>query len=137
MALAPAGDSLEIVAELAAGSAASFGLKLRKGGNEETVVGYDVAAGELFVDRRRSGNVGFHPDFPGRHAGPLALAGGRLRLHVFVDRSSVEVFAGGGRAVITDRIYPDPASQGVEAWAEGGAAALVALDAWRLDAPSR
>jgi fructan beta-fructosidase len=135
--LAPVGDALEIVAELAAGSAASFGLKLRKGGSDETIVGYDVAAGELFVDRRRSGNVGFHRDFPGRHAAALVLDGGRLRLHAFVDRSSVEVFAGGGRTVITDRIFPDPASQGVEAWAEGGAAALVALEAWRLDMPAR
>lgn len=131
-----AGDALEIVAELAAGSAASFGLRVRKGPGEESVVGYDVAARELFVDRRRSGNVGFHGDFPGRHAAGLALADGRLRLHVFVDRSSVEVFAGGGRTVITERIFPDPASQGVEVWAAGGIATLVALDAWRLDVPA-
>jgi fructan beta-fructosidase len=131
------GDALEIVAEVAGGSATSFGFKVRKGQGEETVVGYDVRAQEVFLDRRRSGNVGVHRDFPGRHASPLALDGGRLRLHLLVDRSSVEVFAGGGRAVITDRIFPDPASQGVEVWAEGGPARLVALDAWRLDAAPR
>jgi fructan beta-fructosidase len=137
VALEASGDALEIQAEFAPGSASAIGLKVRKGRDEETIVGYDVGAGEVFVDRRRSGNIGFHPDFPGRHAGPLALEGGRLRLHVLVDRSSVEVFAGGGRTVITQRIFPHPASQGVEAWAEGGTATLVALDAWRLASAAR
>src|SRR6266571_1872135 len=127
-----AGDALEIRAVLAAGSAAAFGLKVRKSDGEETIIGYDVRAGALFVDRRLSGNVRFHTDFTGRHGGPLALDRGRLRLQVLVDRSSVEVFANGGRTVITERIFPGPASQGVEAWADDGAASLVAGEAWRL-----
>ena len=134
---AVSGDALEIEAVFAAASASAFGLKVRKGKDEETVVGYDVRAGEVFVDRRRSGGAGFSPDFPGRHAGPLAMEGGRVRLHVLVDRSSVEVFAGGGGAVITDRIFPDPSSRGVALWAEGGSASLVSFEAWSLDAGSR
>jgi len=131
------GDALEIEAVFTAGSASAFGLQVRKGKDEETIVGYDVSAGAVFVDRRRSGNAGFSPDFPGRHAGPLALESGRVRLHVLVDRSSVEVFAGGGRTVITDRIFPDPSSRGVAVWAEGGAASLVSLGAWALDSKAR
>jgi sucrose-6-phosphate hydrolase SacC (GH32 family) len=131
------GDALELIAEMAPGSATSFGLKVRKGPSEETVIGYDVRARELFVDRRRSGSVAVHPEFPGRHAGPLELERGRVRLHVLVDRSSVEAFANGGRTVLTDRIFPSPASQGVEVWAEGGTASLVAFEAWPLDAQPR
>jgi len=127
-----AGDAIEIRAVLGAGSAKAFGLKVRKDGGEETIIGYDVAAGTLFVDRRLSGNTRFHPDFAGRHGGPLALDRGRLRLVVLVDRSSVEVFANGGRTVITERIFPGPASQGVEAWADDGTASLAAFEAWRL-----
>lgn len=125
-------DALEIQAEFAPGSAAAFGLSVRKGKDEETRIGYDVHAGEAFVDRRRSGASAFHPDFAGRHVGSLAPENGRVRLHVLVDRSSVEVFAGGGRTVITDRIYPAPESQAVELWAEGGAAALESFEAWPL-----
>ena len=61
---------------------------------------YDVAAGEVFVDRSRSGRTDFSPKFSGRHAGPLPLERGRVELRVFVDRSSVEVFGNGGRATI-------------------------------------
>jgi fructan beta-fructosidase len=111
-----AGDALEIQAEFEPGTAKSFGLKVRRGGAEETLVGYDVGAGE----------------FPGRHAAPLALENGRIKLRALVDRSSIELFAAGGRTVITDRIFPGAGSQGVEVWAEGGTASLVALDAWRM-----
>jgi len=126
------GTALEIVAELEAGAASELGVKVRTGRNEETVIGVDPRAGRLFVDRTRSGEVSFHPDFPGRHAGPLPIENGRVRLRILVDRSSVEVFAGDGRTVITDQIFPDPASDGVALYATGGPARLVTLEAWPL-----
>jgi len=126
------GTALEIVAELEAGAASELGVKVRTGRNEETVIGVDPRAGRLFVDRTRSGEVSFHPDFPGRHAGPLPIENGRVRLRILVDRSSVEVFAGDGRTVITDQIFPDSASDGVALYATGGPARLVTLEAWPL-----
>jgi len=132
-ALDVSGDALEIQAEFAPASATAVGLSVRKGKGEETRIGYDVKAGEIFVDRRRSGSVAVHPDFAGRHAARLATQDGRIRIHILVDRSSVEVFAGGGEAVITDRIFPSPASQGVELWSEGGTASLASFEAWPLE----
>jgi fructan beta-fructosidase len=127
-----AGESLEIVAEFEPGTATEFGLKVRKGASEETLVGYDAAGKRLFVDRTRSGDVSIHPEFRERHAGPLAPSSGRVRLHLFVDTSSVEVFGNRGQIVITDLIFPDPASRGLALYAKGGAARLVGLDVWEL-----
>jgi fructan beta-fructosidase len=126
------GTALEIVAELEVGAASELGLKVRTGSGEETTIGIDPRAGQLFVDRSRSGDVGFHPEFTGRHAAPLAVKNGRVQLHVFVDRSSVEVFAGAGETVITDQVFPSPESRGVALYAKGGAARLISLDAWPL-----
>jgi sucrose-6-phosphate hydrolase SacC (GH32 family) len=132
---------LEAVFELPppGAGAREFGLKVRTGPGEETVVGVDAAAGRLFVDRRRSGRTGFHKDFTanGRETAPLPAEGGRgaarvVRLRVLVDRSSVEVFAGGGRVAITDQIFPSPASDGVALYAVGGAARLLSLEAWPM-----
>ena len=92
--------ALEIIAEFEAGTAAELGLKVRTGAQEETVIGIDPRAGQLFVDRTRSGQVGFHAEFSGRHTAPLPLKDGRVRLHVFVDWSSVEVFAESGEVVV-------------------------------------
>jgi fructan beta-fructosidase len=126
------GKALEIIAELEVGTASELGLKVRTGRDEETVIGIDPRAGQLFVDRSRSGQVGFHPEFSGRHTAPLPLKNGRVRLHVFVDWSSVEVFAGSGETVITDQIFPSPDSKGVALYAKGGTARLISLDAWQL-----
>jgi fructan beta-fructosidase len=65
---------------------------VRTGQQEETIVGIDPR-GQRFIDRTRSGDVAFHPDFRGRHTAPLTVESGRVRLHVFVDWSSVEIFA--------------------------------------------
>lgn len=113
------GDSLDITAELALEGAREVGFQLLKGGGEETVVGYDAGRGALFLDRTRSGNVGFHGDFAERHWAPLPLEAGTLRLRILVDRSSVEVFAQDGRTVITDAVYPSPSSRGLSLHGDG------------------
>ncbi|HXG64115.1 MAG TPA: glycoside hydrolase family 32 protein [Blastocatellia bacterium] len=130
------GKTLEIIATFEPGTASEFGLKVRKGAKEETVVGYDVKAAELFVDRSRSGKVEFNPRFPGRHGGPLPTERGRIKLHLFVDWSSVEVFGNDGLTVITDQIFPSADSDGLALYAKGGAARLISLDVWVLRSAS-
>ncbi len=126
------GKTLELIAELAVGKAWRVGLKVRVGEHEETVIGYEVATQRVFVDRRHSGLVAFHPEFAARHEAQLPLRAGKLQLHVWVDWSSVEVFAGEGQVVFTELIFPDPESEGVAVFAEGGEAQLVSLKAWTL-----
>jgi beta-fructofuranosidase len=127
------GDCLELVAEFEAGDARAFGLKLRcsPDGTEQTRIVYDRAAGRLAVDREHSSlSASVHRDARG---GPLDLAPGeRLRLHVFLDRSVVEVYAN-GRACLTSRIYPSREdSLGVALFAQGGSARLETLDIWDM-----
>jgi sucrose-6-phosphate hydrolase SacC (GH32 family) len=128
------GHALEIVAtfDAAAAEAARFGVKVRVGDGEETVIGYDTEAAEVVVDRSASG---FLPSegFAATHTAPLeVLPDGTVKLHIFVDAASVEVFANDGLRTITDQIFPDPESVGVELFAEGGDAALASLDVWKL-----
>jgi fructan beta-fructosidase len=76
--------------------------------------------------------VDFNPQFPGRHSGPLPDEQRRIKLHLFVDWSSVEVFGNDGRTVITERIFPSNDSDGVALYAKGGAVKLISLDIWPL-----
>jgi len=125
-----AGDALEIEAVLEPRAASAVALLVRRSadGAEGTRIVYDSGRSALGVDRTHAG-VGDG----GVHEAPLRLGSdGLLRVRVFVDRSSVEVFAGEGRVVITDRIYPAPTSLGVALEAEGGEARLVSLTAWPL-----
>jgi len=55
-----------------------------------------------------------------------------LRLHVFIDRSIVEVFVN-GRQCVAARVYPEREdSLGVSLRAQGRAASLQSLDAWHM-----
>ena len=126
------GNQVEIIAEFEVMAATSFGLKISKGGQEETIVGYDTETQSMFVDRSKSGEIDFHPRFGGKHSGPLPMEDRRVRLHVFVDTSSVEVFGNDGYTVITDRIFPDPASQSIELYSKGGSTLLRSLEFWPL-----
>jgi fructan beta-fructosidase len=131
-----AGEAVEIAAEFTPGGASQVGIKVHVGEGQETVVGYDVARREMFVDRTRSGNTGFHRDFPGRHVAPLEVAAdGRVKLHVLADRYSVEVFGNDGESVITDLVFPSSKSRGVQVYSEGEGTDY-ALDLWRLRSAS-
>jgi fructan beta-fructosidase len=125
------GDTLEIEAELAPGDAKEMGFRLRKGGPEKTILGVSPPTKEVFVDRTRSGQVSFAPEFPGRYKAVLQQSA-RVKLHIFLDRSSVEVFVNDGEVVLTDRIYPSPGSEGIELYSNGGQGKVLSLSIWKL-----
>jgi fructan beta-fructosidase len=127
------GETLEIVVEISPGGASEFGLRVRKGGSEETVIGVDTKKLTLFVDRTRSGNVSFDEHFPSRDAGPITFAVGKsVRLHIFVDRSSVEVFGNDGETVISEAIFPKRDSDEIELYSHDGRARVLKMDVWNL-----
>ncbi|GAA5927917.1 hypothetical protein JCM1841_005049 [Sporobolomyces salmonicolor] len=118
------GKSLRIEAVLKLNNASTGGLNVRVGQNETTAIGYNTTSQEVYVDRRHSGVSCFNETFAAVHSAPFALeADGILKLQILVDWASVEVFAsstGAGQVVLTDLIFPDPSSQGIELFATGG-----------------
>ena len=127
------GQQLEIILEVKPESGTEFSVRVLKGNEEQTVVGYSTKSRSVFVDRTKSGNVSFHPAFSGRHAGPLEPNDqGNIRLQIFVDACSVEVFGNGGESVITDLVFPDPTSNEVELFAAGGTCHIVNCQIYTL-----
>ena len=126
--LLPAGgEAVKIDATLVGGAADQYGIKVRTGDGQETVIGYNRTTGDLYVDRSASGNVTFDPSFTGLQQAPLSAAEGVVHLTVLVDWSSVEVFAQGGQVLLTDQIFPDPSSTGIAPFATGGTAELQSI----------
>lgn len=108
------GDAYEIEAEidLAELTENEVGFALRVGESEATRVFYDVTRGELCLDRTRAGRSDFHAEFAGAWRAPLHIEGA-LKLRIFVDRCSVEVFAQGGALYGAALIFPSATSCGV------------------------
>ena len=140
------GDCLELKVEIAPRGATEFGVKVRRSpdSEEETVIVYSPTDGSLKINLTKS-SLDEEVKYPRltprdedggeRHTNsqevPFKLiAGEPLKLHIFLDRSVLEVFAN-SRLCLTQRIYPTRSdSLGVSIFAHKGEAILNSLDAW-------
>ena len=126
------GQTYELDATIRLGSAKRVAWKLLEGHDDFVLLVYDAVAKELIVDRTRSGKTDFSPSFPSRTVAPMDSGNGPLKLHVFVDRSSVEVFADEGQEVLTNLVFPKPESTGISLQVEGGQVKGLQVRLWNL-----
>lgn len=106
------GELLEIRAEIEPGAAAEVGFRVR--GEAITYSAKDQKLSCLGADA------------------PLEPLDGRIRLHIFVDRTSIEVFGNDGRVSLTSCFLPARENRALESFAVGAAARLVSLEVYEL-----
>jgi sucrose-6-phosphate hydrolase SacC (GH32 family) len=102
-------DLLDIEAEIEVGNAIACGFNVRG-----LDVRYLAGDQQLVVGRTRA------------HAS-LPMANGRIRLRLLLDRTSLEIFANDGRAVISTCFLPEAARRAVRFFSCGGRAKLTRL----------
>ncbi len=107
-------------------------LKLSNEAGDSLVIGYHPNEGELFIDRRGAGLIDFNEHFAGIHTAPLQVEENELELHLFLDVSSVEVFANGGERVMTDIFFPRERMSKAELFSQGGGAELIEGFGWQM-----
>lgn len=71
-------------------------------GLEKVIAYYDADEDEYGIDKSKSGNISFHKDFGFLHTAPRGHQGENIKMHIFFDRSSIELFADDGKVVMTD-----------------------------------
>ena len=135
------GDALEIIATFHPTAAAKFGLKVRcsPDGVEQTWILCDLFHHLITVEREQSSlDTAVSHDVPAiqqivRNA-PLHLAPDEpIQLHIYLDRSVIELFVN-GRITLSTRIYPTrPDSVGLRLFCHQGAPVqLTSLDIWQM-----
>lgn len=105
-----------------------IGVRLRSGDNQETIVGYGYKAQQVFVSRGQSGSSEISDAYTTGHTAEIVTDSDTLRIHIMVDRESVEVFAANGTVVMTDRIFPDIDSTELSLFVEGGSVNVLSLE---------
>lgn len=124
--------TLEIIAEFEVGSATRFGIDVQRGENGRTRIIYNAKQSQLLISRSSNTSDGTISGFTTAFGAPLTIENDRLRLHVFVDESSVEVFANDGSSVLTSQTFVNPANDGLTIFAEGGTAKLTHLEVYAV-----
>jgi len=110
------GQSLELEIEIDSQNSNMFGLKILKGENQETVIYYDKNEGKITFNRSRSGEdlSLFENGIADIRKVPIELKNNVLKIHIFIDRCSVEIFLQDGERVMTSTVYPKATSRMIE-----------------------
>ena len=102
-----AGKSWHLRVDWSVGDSDLARVRLAKGKDHETVVGYDAVKKEVFLDRSISS------DFAdaafrklSKYSVPVALKNGQLSLDLWFDHSILEVFVNDGDYVLTAQVFP-------------------------------
>ena len=86
--------------------ATDFDIVFSNAFNEKLIIGYDAAKKQFFIDRRNAGVSNFHQGFAALPTAPRFVADAEMDLSVLIDKTSVELFADGGRTVMTALFFP-------------------------------
>lgn len=115
------GNCYELIASLTPDeNAQSACFEVRTGDGQKTVVSYDFQNSLLTVDRSQSGRLPGGGFADTASVGVTAEADGSVRLHLFVDASSLEIYADHGLAVGSFQIFPNGTSSGLSVYSVGG-----------------
>lgn len=124
----------EMIAEFQIESADQVGVELRatENGSEVTRIYYDQDRSQIVVDLSKASKNGSTPG--DIRSGKFNLREGEdLKLHVFVDKSVIEVFVNDRKALAT-RVFPTSLeSNHMNVFASGGSAFIRNVDMWELD----
>jgi len=127
------GDCLEIIIEFEPAEAAEFGFGLRcsPDNSEQTLLGYKPLQESLTLDCAQS-SLDKEVNQPVQSGKHKLETGEGLKLHLFLDRSVIEICAN-NQSYFTGRVYPTRTdSQGLKLFAQAGRVKVKSLNIWEL-----
>jgi len=112
-----------------------FGINLADDGQgKKLVIGYDAWTSQLYIDRRTAGLVNFSQAFPAIMYAPTPFpADSIMDLHIYLDQSSVEVFANKNQTALSALVFTKPPATGISLFSENETVTLIGLEAWNLN----
>jgi fructan beta-fructosidase len=109
----------------------TFGFNLCVGSGRKVAVRYDTRTQLLTIDRTNCSDVAIEK-FARTASAKIIPVDNKIRMHFFVDKSSIELFTNDGKEVFTLLTYPAETQTGIETFAEREGTALD-FSAWKLN----
>ena len=111
---------LEVVLETEPGKANKLGVELSNSKGENIKIGLDVKKNEFFIDRTNAGKKDFKEGFAKIHLAPRMIDNNKVKMHLYIDVASIELFADEGLTVMTDIFFPNEDFDQLKFFSEGG-----------------
>ncbi|OPJ60587.1 glycoside hydrolase family 32 protein [Clostridium oryzae] len=116
------GKHIELEMEIDFLDANVFGLKIFKDEEHETVMYYDKKEAKFVFDRSKNGQdifaSGVEDDIKYARRVGINLKDNKLKLRVFIDTISIEVFIQDGEKTLTSTVYPNSSAKGIEFYSD-------------------
>jgi fructan beta-fructosidase len=132
----PTKNTYEVDVTLKPDQTAEFGLNLLVGAGRKLVLHYNPKTSILCLDRTNCtdflSNEKYNSVFAKKMYAPVSLDNGVLKLHIFVDQASVEIFTNDGEVVLSAVTYPSEEQLGVQFYSNEGNTEIVSLDVWNM-----
>lgn len=98
---------MELEIDLSKTQAKDFGVELSNSKGETYKIGFDTTKNEFYSDRLNAGKRDFADNFAvKKHIAPRLGNNNLLKLHLFFDKASAEMFADDGEVVVTEVFFP-------------------------------
>lgn len=112
---------LELEFDVDKSTAARWGIELRNNKGETYRIGFEKAQNRFFSDRTNTGERGFSETFADKiHYAPRLVNDKTMRLHLFLDHASAEMFADDGAVSMTEIFFPTEPFTNARIFGEGG-----------------
>jgi len=133
LGFSPTTSELQLEFTMSPNSKADFGVELSNSKGEKVRIGFDAASNQFYSDRRESGKTDFSEHFAAKkHLAPRIAAGNVVKMQVFVDVASAELFADDGATVMTDIFFPNENFMQLKVFSSGKGVRLNKGKVWEL-----
>ena len=114
------GNLFEIELDLIIDEKNIFKIVLSNDKGEEYEIGYDGTNQQFFSNRMKAGKADFSEVFANAvHIAPRIRKDSLLKLHLYIDIASAELFADNGEVVMTDIFFPENGFSNISLKSEG------------------
>jgi fructan beta-fructosidase len=132
---APSCSELELEFQIPEKSPAQVAIVLSNSKGEQFSIGFDAEKNQFFSDRRKSGKLDFSEKFATKiEIAPRASRNRTIKMHLFFDVASCELFADDGSVVMTDIFFPTEPYHNMTISSTNGAVKLLNGTIHRLSA---
>ncbi len=131
--LIPRRLELSLDISLQASSNGRFGLQLSNENGETYRIGFDGDTNQFFSDRTKARSQTFSEKFADAVSyAPRILQDSTIKMHFFIDESSIELFADDGATVMTELFFPTEAFTTLSLFADKKGTRLTSGQAYQL-----
>ncbi len=99
---------------------------------EKIRVGYNEIQKQFYIDRTNAGKKSFSDSFAGKHVAPRMSENKILKMHVFFDCSSIELFADNGSITLSTIFFPNENFTNIELYQQQGTVRLLKAEVFEL-----